>query len=371
MSTRGSVSKRQRRKGVVWEARWYEDGKQRSKNFASAADARAYLNAALAKIARGDTVTWAGATTTLQEWFGTWMQRPVRPSTASRDRGVMERWWLPVLGDKPLRDIKRMHVQAVVESMALAPATVRTNYGVMRACMAAAVGEDMIGRTPCRAIRLPSLDTDKDDIRFLEPHELDRLADTLHPDYRALIYVAGVLGLRWSECVGLQVRSVDLLHMRLTVERTLTEVRGVLQDGPPKTKAGRRTITVPEFVANELAQHLQRRGLTAADQQELVFTGPGGGALRRANFGKRAFDPAVKASGLDGLTFHGLRHTAAGLMIACGYSPAIIQKRLGHANIATTMDVYGHLLPSADAAVADGLERLWVTQEIGRASPPS
>jgi integrase len=59
---------------------------------------------------------------------------------------------------------------------------------------------------------------------------------------------------------------------------------------------------------------------------------------------------------LEGLTFHGLRHTAVGLMIALGYQPAVIQKRMGHASIRTTLDVYGHLLPSADEAVAGGLD---------------
>lgn len=70
--------------------------------------------------------------------------------------------------------------------------------------------------------------------------------------------------------------------------------------------------------------------------------------------------PAVGAAGLTGLTFHGLRHTAVAFVIALGYQAAVIQKRMGHASIRTTMDVYGHLLPSADEAVADGLERLFV-----------
>lgn len=92
----------------------------------------------------------------------------------------------------------------------------------------------------------------------------------------------------------------------------------------------------------------------------------------RANFGKRTWNPAIKAAQLTGLTFHGLRHTAAGLMISGGYSPAIIQKRLGHANIATTMDVYGHLLPSADAGVAAGLDRMWAAgPELGLVVEPS
>ena len=51
---------------------------------------------------------------------------------------------------------------------------------------------------------------------------------------------------------------------------------------------------------------------------------------------------------MEGLTFHGLRHTAVGFMIALGYQPGVIQKRCGHASIRTTMDVYGHLFPRSD-----------------------
>lgn len=360
MSRRGSVTKRQRRKGVAYEARWYEEDVQKSRTFDTAADANAFLNDTLARLARGDNVTWQGDRTTLREFYDEWMQRPVRPSTLSRDKTVMERWWLPSLSDHLLTKIKRHHIQGVIDKMAmtLGPSTVATNYGVMRDCMAAAVNEDMIARTPCRGIKLPAKDTTKK-IRFLEPEELDRLADAIDPNYRALIYVAGVIGLRWSECVGLVVGQVDLLQRKLTVDRTLTEVRGILHHGPPKTQAGRRTITLPPFVVSEIAVHLQRAGLTAANRDNLVFTSPQGGPMLRANFNRRTWNPAIRQSKLSGLTFHGLRHTAAGLMIAGGYSPAIIQQRLGHASIRTTMDIYGHLLPSADASVAAGLEAMW------------
>lgn len=371
MSSRGSITKRKRKKGYVYESRWYEEGTQRSRNFNTAADAKAFLNAVMTKLARGEPTTYSGNSTTLDEWFQAWMQRPLRPSTASRDRSVMERWWLPALGDTPLSEIKRLHIQGVVDSMdALSPVTVRTHYGVMRACMAAAVDEDMIGRTPCRAISLPQQDNDKAEIRFLEPDELDRLADAIG-EHRALIYVAGVCGLRWSECVGLQVKHVNLLTKKLSVERTLTEVAGVFSVGPPKTKAGRRTLTLPTFVVDALAQHLQAKHLTGVNSEELIFSSPSDEPLRRSNFRRRVFDPAVHLAQLDGLTFHGLRHTAAGLMIAGGYTPAIIQKRLGHASIRTTYDVYGHLLPSADATVAAGLEAMWSAQHDERAEEGS
>jgi Phage integrase family len=84
------------------------------------------------------------------------------------------------------------------------------------------------------------------------------------------------------------------------------------------------------FKRNTLG-HLVHRGRPDADA--LVFVAPEGGPLRRSKFRTRVFDPAVRRAGLDGLTFHGLRHTAAGLMIEAGAHIEAIKQRLGHSSI--------------------------------------
>ncbi len=81
--------------------------------------------------------------------------------------------------------------------------------------------------------------------------------------------------------------------------------------------------------------------------------------MRAGNFRARIWKPAVRATGLDGLTFHGLRHTAAGLMIEVGAHIEAIKQRLGHSSIRVTSDVYGSLLPSVDASVTRDVDRLF------------
>ncbi len=80
--------------------------------------------------------------------------------------------------------------------------------------------------------------------------------------------------------------------------------------------------------------------------------------LRRKHFRSRVWVPTVKAAGFEDLTFHGLRHSAAGLMIELGTHPRTMQKRLGHSSFRTTMDVYGSVLESVDNEVIDGLDGL-------------
>jgi integrase len=135
------------------------------------------------------------------------------------------------------------------------------------------------------------------------------LAQAIHPRFRALVLVAAYAGLRWGELVGLRVKRVDLLHQRITGAEQATEIDGHFTWGPPKTEAGRRTVTLPTMAAAALAEHLAAYGQRGPDG--LVFTSTEGGLLRRSNFNRRVWRPATRAVGLDGLRFHDLRHTSA------------------------------------------------------------
>ena len=146
----------------------------------------------------------------------------------------------------------------------------------------------------------------------------------------------------------------------MTITETLAEVRGHLQFADVKTKAARRTLDVPDFLAVMLAQHLAARGVDGRKPDALVFVSAGGGPLRATHFRKRVWAPAAKAASLEGqgLTFHHLRHSAVGFLIAVNAPPRVIQRRMGHSSIRVTFDVYG-LLVAVDYpdAVTGGLRR--------------
>lgn len=129
----------------------------------------------------------------------------------------------------------------------------------------------------------------------------------------------------------------------------------------PKTKTSARTVAVPATLARELDHHLRSWPATGDDQ--LVFTAPEGCALRRNNFRRRVWLPAVRSSVGGELRFHDLRHTHAALLIAEGEDPYVISKRLGHASIKTTYDIYGHLFEGQDDAAANRLDGLMTETE--------
>lgn len=133
---------------------------------------------------------------------------------------------LPVPGDIALKDITPLKIRELVTNWTrkMAAATVRTDYGVLRAILNAAVDSDVIPRSPSRGVRMPA--HQRKDIHFVSPDELERLAAAIPAEYRPMIYVAGVLGLRWSEVAGLRVARLDLKARTLRVVETLADVEG-------------------------------------------------------------------------------------------------------------------------------------------------
>lgn len=157
-----------------------------------------------------------------------------------------------------------------------------------------------------------------------------------------------------------------MLRRRLTVTQTLSDVAGELTVGPPKTAAARRTITLPAFLADELGAHL---GQYRSDSSNFVFTSSEGALLRRTNFRRRDWVPAVRASVGLPMRFHDLRHSHVALLIAAGEHPKVIAQRVGHASIRTTLDNYGHLFDGLDESAADRLDAIRSGSSVSDSRP--
>ena len=192
------------------------------------------------------------AQTTFGDWWATYIEQAAkRASTIERDQGAADRWLLPDLGHLRFGQITPTMVRAVVKmtGAGLAPSTVRTFSGVLQGAITAAVEADLIGRTPCRGIK-PSAERRRDP-RFLTIEGLVALADTIDPSYRAMVFLAGIVGLRFGECAGLRVGRVGFFRRTVTVAEIANEVGSNVLFGEPKTKASRRTVSMPRFVAEE------------------------------------------------------------------------------------------------------------------------
>jgi integrase len=350
------IERRVRNGKVTYRARYRDPGGQeRAKVFTRRGDAQRFLTEIENRKLKG---TWTDPTLGrvrfrdwLQEWWATTTN--LRPTTAVRDATYLRLYVLPRFGDLPLAAIGQRDVRAWVADLTargLAPATVVKAYHLLGKVLAGAVDAGMIAQSPCRRVSLPKIE--REEMRFLTPVEIARLADAIRPSYRALVLVGAYGGLRIGELAGLRRARVDLLRGTVEVAEIMTEVEGKLQIGPPKTRASRRTVGLPRAVVNALADHLAPGGQPA----DFVFTSPQGGPLRITAFRYRTWRPATKAASLEGLRIHDLRHTAVALWIAAGASPKEVAVRAGHSSVSFTLDRYGHLYPESDAALRDRLD---------------
>ena len=128
----------------------------------------------------------------------------------------------------------------------------------------------------------------------------------------------------------------------------------------PKTEQSRRTITMPMTVTDALRAHREReidRRQALLHDTSFVFCRSDGSPLDGTGVTKR-FQRLLLMVGLPRMTFHGLRHSAASLMLAAGVQPRVVQETLGHSNIATTMGIYAHVLASGRTDAADIMDRV-------------
>ena len=356
-----SIEVRQTARGVRYDVRMRTpDGRQYKRSFRTRKEAETFEARDIADRSRGGWVDPQRSSITVSEWAAEWMQsNPAkRPSSLPRDEVILRLHILPTLGRRPIATVSPPDIQRLVNTWTrvAAPRTVRRQFDVLRALMRAAVDADRLIRTPCRAIKLPARPAL--DRQLITNTQLADLASAVGSEYEAMIWLGAVLGLRWGECAGLRVGRIDFLDRRLAVAEQATRVaHGRILFGPPKSAAGRRTISVPAELIDLLSRHLAARGLSAADDDALVFVAPDGGVIDYAHWRQRVWLPACHQAGVEGLTFHDLRRANATAMIAERVDIKTAQVRLGHADPRTTLGIYARATGEGDRSAAEAVAR--------------
>jgi integrase len=229
----------------------------------------------------------------------------------------------------------------------LAPSSVRQAYRVLSLILEHAVRAGRLPRNPAGGASLPK--ARPKDKRFLSHAEVQALAAAAG-DYRLVVEMLAFTGLRFGELAALRVGRVDPLRRRMEIAESVTEVNGATVFGTPKTHH-RRSVPIPRSLIDELTRVVAGRA-----PGDLVFGSPEGGVLRVGNFRQRVFDRAAREAGLTGLTPHDLRHTAASLAVSSGANVKAVQRLLGHASAAMTLDVYASLFDDDLDALAERMD---------------
>lgn len=328
------------------------NGTKKSKTFTNLREAQVWKAERERDVRRGEYVDPQAGKQHFAELWDEFTRSRIHlgASTRARDESYGRSLLLPQLGRAAIVRIDETALQDFVialQSKGKARSTIEKALQLALASLQFAADRGRLVRVPRRSkINLPDSDSGQQR-RFLTFAEVGQLIEATHGHYQSIIITAAFTGLRWGELAGLRGRDINLGDHTLTVNRALKEVKGQITFGEPKW-GSRRTIDL----SDELVAVLNESPVIG---DRLVFTSREGAPLRASNFRRRFFRPAVLASVGEPMRFHDLRHTHAALLIAENVNPKVIQERLGHKDISTTLNVYGHLLPGLGRDAADRL----------------
>lgn len=305
---------------------------------------------------RGRWVDHALGRGVLSEWADRYLATTnhLKPKTQLGYDSLTRTCILPSLGQTPVGDLRPIEVREWVSAMTargLSASRVRQAYLLLSQMMAAAEESGLIGINPCRGIRLPRLP--EPEPRILTPNQVAAIAVQAKPPYGLLVNLLAYGGLRIGEAFGLRRSSVDELGRRLVVRESVADVNGRRVVGTTKSHQ-QRQLTLPPSVFDALTAHL--RAAVPADPGAYVFADTRGGPLDYTNFMRHAWQPAVEAAGLRGVTPHDLRASCASWVVDGGGSVMDAGARLGHAKGTVTTRHYARAISGRDAEVADRLE---------------
>lgn len=223
-------------------------------------------------------------------------------------------------------------------------------YRYVATIFKAAMGDRKIATSPCARIKheRPA----KRKVTPVSTEVVEAIAAGVPGRYRALVILAAGTGMRQGEVFGVTVDRIDFLRRQILVDRQLTTVTGRAPAFGPTKNGVERTIPLPQVVVDALALHIQRFPL---GEDGLVFRNGHDAPLRRSNFND-TWRRVCRETGAGDLTFHGLRHYYASLLIRHGESVKTVQERLGHKSAVETLDTYAHLWSDSDDRTREAVD---------------
>ena len=381
----GSIQRRGENSYLLTVSRGFDlDGKRirktRTVKASGKTEARELLAEFITEIRQGEYI--APSHTKLKDYVPIWRkerENRVSPATLETYNYVLNARILPRLGHLKLEDIKHIHITKYLDELkekGLSSSTIMKNIEVLNSVFKLAVTNEIIKSNPVDKVAKPSITYKAGDV--YNSDEIKRLFMLLNEEENKqmvlFIKMALVTGMRRGEMLALQWDDVDFAKNTIHVRHSLsyTKERGYFLT-QPKTKNSVRKIAPPKKFMAELKKHIHKKKIERMEAKELweggkykfVFSSDLGKPYhldapnRWWNRFHERIDKKLKERNeppLKRIRLHDLRHTAATNLINKGANKHSISKRLGHSNIQTTLNIYGHYLEEADQKIADMLE---------------
>lgn len=303
----------------------------------------------------------------LGDWMLEWLKLYLPNIEDTTRAGYEERIknkLIPYLGNTPLKSLQTSAIQQWVNTLStaenLAPKSVKNIFLNLKAALDKAVILNMIPKNPCLGVELPKAVKYKANV-YDDAEIANVLKVAEGTDMYLLITLIISVGFRRGEIVALQWSDIDFDNGIIHINKSRVNVKGAKKTKAPKTQSGIRDISVGENLLRLLKQehkhYLERKmalGWNFVDSN-CVICQKNGKAFSPDSITQK-WERFCEANNLKKIRLHDLRHTCATAMLSAGISPKIIQTRLGHADISTTMNIYAHALPSMNKEAGDKMD---------------
>lgn len=369
--SKGNGSIKQRAPGT-WQLRYYgppnETGRRKQHNEtvkSSRREAERLLRERITAVETGAHVAREKETVGqfLARWLDTYAATNTTAKTQQGYRQCINCYTGP-LARIPIQGLTARHIQTVYSEMlrkGLSAATVVQLHRILHRALAVGVKWGILARNAADATTPPRIV--RRELAMWNVETIQRFLDvSVGSRYKDFYHLALLTGMRRAELAGLQWAYVDLVDGRLGVVKTLQRISGIgLVESQPKTARSRRSIALsPDAVSllHEIRGRQIAQQMTVGEvwqNGDYVFTQDDGRPVDPDAI-TRDFTKLIRKAGLPHLTVHGLRHAHATLLLESGINPKVVSERLGHATIATTMDIYSHVLPGLQESAALALD---------------
>lgn len=285
------------------------------------------------------------------------MKHRLREHTFIQKQYVINKKLLPFFGSIPLSQITPAHVRKWQNELisyrddtgkGYAETYLRTINNQLAAILNYAVRYYDLKDNPCR--KAGSIGKGHaDEMQFWTTEEfktfLSKVSDK--PQARAGFLTLYYTGLRIGELLALEYCDIDFQECQITVNKSYQRIQDRDVITPPKTPRSIRTISIPDFLRDELKEYTDR--LYSLHKHDRIFP-------YTKIFFEREMRRGTKDAAVKRIRLHDLRHSHASLLIELGFTPLLIADRLGHEKVETTLNTYSHLFPHKRDEVAEKLQ---------------
>jgi integrase len=350
-----------------YRLRWRVGGKRFTKAFhGSIGEARRELRRLIKSADDGEHV--APDKVTVERYLTDWLASDtgISPKTRERYQGLLRLQIVPHLGALAIQALRPDQVEAWHKALldgGLSARTVGHAHRLLHTGLERAINYGVVSHNVAHTVKPPRVEATE--IEILSQEQIAAVRAGLFGHWLLpIIELALGTGMRRGELCALTWGAVDLAKGVVQVRASLEETAAGLRVKEPKTRHGRRTITLARITAETLREQYRQQvelrlklGMGRPDATDVVFPKPGGVEFVPWPPDQLSRDwarvIAGKRRGLPRVPFHALRHTHASTLIAAGLDVVSVSRRLGHGRPSVTLDVYGHLVERReDMAIA-------------------